>query len=172
MIKRWVLGSALLVLIFSFVMYANMGLPWEYLKAKENFNQHLSSYEIEMVLDELGYDFLHGGYHGKAHPKNNPDLQFYIGQNSRTNQIEDEYAYQRLRKRANREVKMILDKYLPNRILPEPEVEVVNVDTHALEINVETRNVVDGQTKAKIKQAIIEKGFKPEQLMFGSNDGI
>ncbi len=114
--------------------------------------------------------FCMGGYHGKAYPKNNPDLQFYIGENMRTNQIEDGYAYQKLRERANKEVKAILDKYLPNRILPDPEVEVVNFDTKALEIPVTTTNHVDEMTKAKIKQAIIEKGFKPEQLMFESGD--
>lgn len=169
--KRWMVGIILMALILMVITYANIGLPWDYLKTKKEFNQHLLSYKVEMVVDEVNYDFLHGGYHGKAHPKNNPDLQFYVGQNERLNRIEDGYTYQRLRERANQEVKAILNNYLPDRILPDPEVEVVDFDARSLEISVITSKVVDEQTREDIKQAIIEKGFKPDQLYFEAKNG-
>ncbi|WP_077325589.1 hypothetical protein [Virgibacillus siamensis] len=164
--KRWTISGIGFVIILMVVIYVNFGLPWNYFEAREAFQQHLSSYKEEMEIDKVHYDFLHGGYHGEAHLKNNPDFQFYIGQNQRTGQIEDGYAYQRLRERANKIVNAIVNRYLPTRLKPGPEVEITNFEQKALEINIVTEAAVDNQVKKKIKQAIIQSGFKPDQLMF------
>ncbi|PAV29151.1 hypothetical protein CIL05_12170 [Virgibacillus profundi] len=164
--KHWKLGLLCIVIFLTGALYMNIGFPWDYLKMKDDFNKHLTQYETEMTLKDIRYDFLHDEYHGKAHPKNNPDLQFHIGQNQRTGEIEDDYKFERIRLKANQEVSAILERYLPQRIKPASEIEVVAFDTKALEINVLTKKVVDAQTKEKIKQSIIEIGYLPEQLFF------
>lgn len=54
---------------------------------------------------------------------------------------------------------------------PCPKVEVVDFDTKTLEINVVTKNPVNERTREKIVQAIIEKGFKPEEFIFETKNG-
>lgn len=94
----------------------------------------------------------------------------FILANSNTHIIEDSYEDELLQKRVNRDVKKILNKYLPNRIQPDPRVEIVDFNEKKLEVNVVTKNPVDEATRTKIKQAIIERGYKPNQLYFETKD--
>ncbi|WLD92523.1 hypothetical protein [Alkalihalobacillus sp. AL-G] len=163
--KKVLIGFVMLVVLI--VIYLKIGLPWEYWSTKSAFEDHLEQYDEKMVLDEIRFDFMHGNrYHGTAYVENNPEQRFHIGE-LRNAQIEDGYEYEKLHRKANKEIEAIIRTYLPE--YKRVGVELVGFKDRELEINVTISEVVSQQKKDKILKAIESKGYYTKQLFFQTN---
>ncbi len=161
-----------LISLLSFVLviyvYLQFGFPWNYLAMKERYEDHLNSYEEQMELNKVHFDFLHKKYIGYAHLKRNPDVSFIIQTDRTTGAINDSYEYTITQNKAREEVAAILDHLLPNRL--DENIELVSLQYPEVEINIWVIEAVDEQTKLSIKQAIEKEGYIADQLFFSETE--
>ena len=102
--------------ICGFLFYFFYGTPWDLISHKNKVNEYLENiYNKDFVIEKTSFDFFHSRtYHSYAHPKESPDLTFYVGQNTSTREIEDSYNYQLWEKQAKDELGPIVEELFPD----------------------------------------------------------
>lgn len=105
------------IIIGSFI-YFSYGTPWDRLSYKQHFNEYLvNKYNQPFEIEKLYFDMGHGQtYHAYAHPRENKDLVFYVGQNPSTKEVEDSFQSQTWQLQAEQELKPVVEKYYPDNI--------------------------------------------------------
>lgn len=102
-------------IIGGFIFYFFYGTPWDLVSHKNKVNEYLeNTYNKDFVIERTSFDFFHRTYHSYAHPKENPELSFYVGQNISTKEIEDGYDYQLWQKQAKDELDPIVEEIFPD----------------------------------------------------------
>lgn len=116
------------IMIGSFAFYFFYGTPWNLISYKNKFNEYLENkYSKDFVIEKISFDFFHGKtYHAYAHPKKNPELTFYVGQNPSNRKIEDSYLFQTLQKQAKDELGPIIEKFFPDNFNYAVEIYPIN----------------------------------------------
>ncbi|WP_108672341.1 hypothetical protein [Peribacillus acanthi] len=100
------------------VLYFHFGTPWGYISYKNQFQTYLEEkYGEDFIIHKHTFDMLHSStYHAYAFPKNNPEFIFYVGQNTRTLEIEDAYHYELWNQQAKKEISPVIAEVYPNLI--------------------------------------------------------
>lgn len=114
--SKIIFASAIIfAIIGGFIFYFFYGSPWGLITYKNKFDGYLENkYNKEFVIEKISFDYFHGKtYHAYAFAKENPDLSFYVGQNSRSREIEDSYHYETWQKQAKEELGPIVEKFFP-----------------------------------------------------------
>ncbi len=125
--------------IGGFVFYFFNGAPWDLISYKNKIGEYLEKkYDKDFVIEKTTFDFFHGKtYHSYAHPKESPDLSFYVGQNPSTREIEDSYLNQLWNKQAKDELGPIVEKFFPDNFNYAIEIYPIN----KLSIRKELQNI-------------------------------
>ncbi|MDL4842951.1 hypothetical protein [Aquibacillus rhizosphaerae] len=156
----------LIIVIFWYVF--NYGLPWNYMEAKRSFQSHLASYDEELVLGSVEYDFIHSSYTGSAYEKENPDIRFYIGESLYSGAIEDTYKLEKMHDQATQDLIDILNQYLPNRL--SESVEIVKIEDKELEVHISVNEEVEMDVKNAIIADLYDKGYVTKQFLINIED--
>lgn len=124
--------TIIFVFLAGFIFYFFYGTPWDLILYKNKFDEYLENkYSKDFVIEKISFDFFHGKtYHAYAHPKKNPDLAFYVGQNPSNREIEDSYHYQTWHKQAKDKLGPIVEKFFPDNI--NFAVEIYPVNNHSI----------------------------------------
>ncbi|MFD1039909.1 hypothetical protein ACFQ3N_16150 [Virgibacillus byunsanensis] len=111
------LMAVVVIAVGGFIIYFNYGKPWEYFTYKDQFETTLEEkYDRDFVIKKTRYDMNHGStYYAYAYEKNHKDIEFYIGQNPRTNKIEDSFHSATWRYQARQELNSVIEEIYPDR---------------------------------------------------------
>ncbi|WP_117161693.1 hypothetical protein [Paraliobacillus sp. X-1268] len=157
------------ILIGSFVFFFNYGTPWSLYNSNKEFENHLENeYQSDFIISDISYDLIHNTYHAQAYEINQPDIQFYVGQNIGNKKITDGYKFENFKKTVTEDVTAIAQEYIPE--YTKVNVEVISTETQEIEVNIWVDNDVDDELKNKIKTEIDSSEYTTNQLFFNKNN--
>ncbi|GAA0489584.1 hypothetical protein GCM10008986_14290 [Salinibacillus aidingensis] len=169
--KKFLVIGIVLFSLIGFIFYFFYGTPWDLISYKDKFETYLEErYHQDFVIDEISYDFLHGGtYHAYAFSETNPEVTFHVGQNSKSAEIDDAYHYELWRYQARNEVTPIIEKTFPDRLNHAVEVrdslypdatQKSEVPNYKNMVTLEIGIAKDHTKITENKEAELEKAFK------------
>lgn len=131
--------------ILGFYIYFNYGKPWEYFTYKDKFETYLEEkYDGGFVIEDMSFDRVYGStYHAYAHPEVESGMEFYVGQNTRTKEIEDGYADQKWQYQAWGELDPVIEKIFLDRKNHSIEIIPVNPDEENTKQNYKKATTVE-----------------------------
>ncbi|MBD2848646.1 hypothetical protein IDH44_26040 [Paenibacillus sp. IB182496] len=75
------------------ILYFFIGNPIKYYTLKNEFRSYLEeTYDQEFTVGRITFDMMHRSYHSSA--TDSEGVDFYVGQDNKTKQIEDAYEYE------------------------------------------------------------------------------
>ncbi|WP_043929808.1 hypothetical protein [Bacillus sp. EB01] len=122
--KKFLVLSVILFSIIGFIFFFFYGTPWNMMSYKSEFKRYLENkYNEDFVIKEISYDLLPGGtYHAYAFSKNNPEVTFHVGQDSKLDEIYDSYHHELWNYQARNEITPIIEEIFPNKFNHAAEV--------------------------------------------------
>lgn len=154
-----------LILIGSLIFFFNYGTPWDLYKYNKEFKDYLKDkYQRDFIISDISYDLMHNTYHAQAYEQNQPEIQFYVGQNMGSKEITDSYDFENLRIEAKEEITAIVEEYLPE--YTKVNVEVISAEKKELEVNIRVNDAVDDDLQKTIKKEIESREYTINQIFF------
>ncbi|MGM9988187.1 MAG: hypothetical protein ACI35O_13300 [Bacillaceae bacterium] len=127
--RRFIL--LILVMVISGIwFYFYYGTPWDLIINKNKFERYLGDkYKEEFIMKGFSFDYTHGKtYHAYATPVNHPNVTFHVGQNTRTNEVEDAYHYEMWRYEAYNEIAPIIKEIYQDNVTYSVEINDFSKD--------------------------------------------
>lgn len=155
--KIWFLF--LFVVVLMFILICVYGLPWRYLKAKNEFTLYLEDkYHQDPVIEKMHYSLLQKSYKGTVHFKKSPDVHFTVKPNSLTGFIEDNYVKQIPVSEVKKDLLPILNRVFPLRI--KETITVIDKEKNIVRISLLLPKNPSEQDRLLLRSAVVDKGYQ------------
>ncbi|PKM79049.1 MAG: hypothetical protein CVU88_07815 [Firmicutes bacterium HGW-Firmicutes-13] len=102
--------------VLVFILLIHYGTPWGRILYKEKCKNYFQEkYQEELVIKRTVFYIPHGIYSSRAYSKENPEVQFHIGQDYKTKEITDGYVTAVWNYNAKNDFNPLIEELYPDR---------------------------------------------------------